>query len=85
MSILQTRIRKWGNSHGVILPKEVLDSPHFNQGQKMSISLSADSITLKPILPRKKKISLAEMVRGMHPRDRHELIDFGNDVGKEIW
>lgn len=85
MAQLQTKIRKWGNSHGVILPNEVLDSPHFNSGQKLEIRLSAKSITLTPATPKKKKITLQEMVKGMNKNDRHELIEFGPDLGKEIW
>jgi len=39
----------------------------------------------EPFVDPTKRMTLAEMIATITPENRHELIDFGPPVGKEIW
>lgn len=45
------KVRKVGNSVGVILPKETLDAMHIKEGDTLYISTSAEGIQLAPYDP----------------------------------
>lgn len=82
-----TSVRRWGNSHGVLLPKVFIDALNL-QSAEMRAVVRGSSIVLTKAADRKKgskKMTLKEMVRGMRADDRHELVDFGPPRGREIW
>jgi antitoxin component of MazEF toxin-antitoxin module len=80
-------IRKWGNGYGVLLPKRVIDTSIFAGESLVELTFSNSEITLRP---REQKITLASMVAAMPSKNdarknRHTVLDFGADVGKEVW
>lgn len=77
-----SKITKWGNSQGLIIPKSVLTDVNFKTNDTVLISTSADSIIIKKI---KRRRSLDEIFEGYN--DYYELteISTGKPVGKEIW
>lgn len=77
-----SKITKWGNSQGLIIPKSVLTDVNFKTNDTVSISTSADSIIIQKI---KRRRSLDEIFEGYN--DYYELteISTGKPVGKEIW
>ncbi|MGC8831820.1 MAG: AbrB/MazE/SpoVT family DNA-binding domain-containing protein [Thermoproteota archaeon] len=44
---IKVKTRKWGNSIGIIIPKEVVKREKIKSGQKISILLLKDSDVLK--------------------------------------
>lgn len=72
---MTTKIRKWGNSYGVRIPKARVHELGMRDG-------SAVEIKLKPI---HKKPTLDDLLSKMTPENIHPLIDFGPDVDKEVW
>ncbi len=36
---IQVRLRRWGNSMGIILPKEIVDRQRLKENEKVSISI----------------------------------------------
>jgi len=53
------------------------------QGGEVMLELQEDGfLIVKPKI--KKEYTLAELLKGMTPENRHELLDWGPDVGKEI-
>ncbi|MFZ2555756.1 MAG: AbrB/MazE/SpoVT family DNA-binding domain-containing protein [Minisyncoccia bacterium] len=78
-------VRKWGNGHGVLLPKAFVDSLGLESAE-VETTLRGSSIILTKAIPVKsKKLTLAAMVKGIRKNDRHELIDFGKPRGREVW
>lgn len=49
MNIVETKIRKIGNSLGVTLPKQLIDELHLKTGDKLAIEKVGPNIELKPI------------------------------------
>ena len=47
MTIEALTIRAVGNSSGVLLPKELLDSLNWKQGDRLFVTRTADGVTLR--------------------------------------
>ncbi len=48
---MEAKIRKIGNSLGVILPKQVIDELHLKTGDKVSIERRGSNLELRPVDP----------------------------------
>lgn len=48
---MEAKIRKIGNSLGVILPKQVIDELHLKTGDKVSIERRGFNLELRPVDP----------------------------------
>lgn len=59
-----TSIQKWGNSYGLRIPKNFLDSLNWKEGDLIEIILSEDKIILKPAKAKKK--SIQELFKDYH-------------------
>ena len=71
---MTTKIRKWGNSPAVRIPKAVMRDHGFRYGSEVEV-------TLKSVF---KKYNLDELIASINPKNRHPEVDWGPDVGKEI-
>ncbi|MDO8552530.1 MAG: AbrB/MazE/SpoVT family DNA-binding domain-containing protein [bacterium] len=78
-------VRKWGNGYGVLLPKLYVDTLGL-KGADVQTTLKGTSIIVtKSRTLQKRVLTLKTMVRGMNKKNRHQLVDFGKPVGKEVW
>ena len=78
-------VRAWGNGHGVLLPKSVIDGLNLVD-TRVSVSVRGTSmIVLTKAPPASRKLTLSDMVRGVSRRDKHDVVDFGVPIGREIW
>lgn len=48
---MEAKIRKIGNSLGVILPKQLIDELHLKTGDKLSIEQKGTNLELRPVDP----------------------------------
>ncbi|MEX0608830.1 MAG: AbrB/MazE/SpoVT family DNA-binding domain-containing protein [Balneolaceae bacterium] len=48
---MEAKIRKVGNSLGVILPKQLIDELHLKKGDKLTIEKEGNNLQLKPVNP----------------------------------
>ncbi|MBM3261737.1 hypothetical protein FJY93_05005 [Candidatus Kaiserbacteria bacterium] len=80
-----TAIRAWGNGYGILLPKFVVDDLELTNAQVQVSVRGTSSIVLTKMPNKQKKVTLAEMVRSVARRPRHEIVDFGGPEGREIW
>lgn len=83
---MNAKLKKWGNSMGVRIPKEILDNLGVKEDWEFEIIEKENSIELKPVYKNnlKKKYTMDELLAGMDKNNRPELYDWGPDVGKEI-
>lgn len=80
-----TKIKKWGNSQGLRLSKELLSTLNLSEGDEVEIVSTKEALTIKPYKRHKEKIELADLVAEM-PSDYHvEELDWGENEEKEIW
>lgn len=78
-----TSVRKWGNGHGVLLPKAFVDTLGLAHAE-VQTTLRGSSIVLTKKSPQK-RLTLKDLVRGVSRRDKHDLVDFGVTQGREVW
>ena len=48
---MEAKIRKIGNSLGVILPKQLIDDLHLKTGDKVNIERKGSNLELRPVDP----------------------------------
>lgn len=71
---MTTKIRKWGNSAAVRIPRTIMRNGGFRYGSEVEITLK----------PARKKYNLDELIASITPENRYPEFDWGPDVGKEI-
>jgi len=82
---MTTKLQKWGNSYAVRIPKNLIQDIKLTQGSEIEIKYHKRSLVIKPKI--QKEYTLKELLKGITPENRHQLIFDGPDVGKEktIW
>jgi antitoxin MazE len=78
-----TRIKKWGNSYGIRIPKERMEEMGIRPDDIVEIHLEAGHLIITPV--QKSKYSLDELLAQMTPENIHEEIQTGKATGAEIW
>lgn len=73
---------KTGNSQAVRIPKSVLERARLLEGDELEIRVGEGCITIQPLTP---KLTLESLVAGITPENRHQELDWGPPVGKEVW
>ena len=81
-----TKVRRWGNSMGVRLPRTVLKKAHLTEGATVEIEQTAKGILLTPARkPKtKRKYTLRQLCKGMTPAKSHPEFKWGGPVGSEL-
>ncbi len=81
---METKIKKWGNSLGVRLPKSLLESLSLEDDD--TVILSLDKSTLSLTKKKNKRYTLKALLKGVTPQKyNRDYID--NEVGNEkvVW
>lgn len=76
-------VRKWGNSAAVRIPAALMDSARLNLGQAVDVREEQGRIVIERIEP--ESHNLAALIAGITDENRHDAIDMGAPVGREIW
>ena len=45
MEQIKAKVKKWGNSFGIILPKEILNKEQLEEGEEITLTISPKKIT----------------------------------------
>ena len=80
---MKTQLAKWGNSLAVRIPRNVAEAARLRQGDILEFTVSRTG-TVR-IRRKRSGPSLAQLIRGITPRNRHGEIDWGKPVGNETW
>ncbi len=77
-----TRVKRWGNSYGIRIPKHLLDELGIKADSQVEITQDEGKIVLTPI---KESISLETLLNNIKIENLHGETDWGHPVGKEGW
>lgn len=78
-----TTVRPWGNSQGIRIPKDILDSLQISVHDELSMRIHNSQLILEKKVRRKTLEEYAEPYGGtLGP---YEEFDFGEDMGIERW
>ena len=80
---MQTKIKKWGNSLALRIPKSFALNANLRQDELVDISIDKEKIIITPI--GEKEYSLDELLEGVSEDNLHGEFDTGVPVGKESW
>jgi antitoxin MazE len=80
---MQTKIKKWGNSLALRIPKLLALDVNLKQNELVNLSIDKDSIIITPI--GEKEYSLEKLLKGVTKNNLHGEFDTGAPVGKEVW
>ena len=88
---IQTNIRKWGNSQGLRLSKEILTQMNLQENDTVGINVYDGKMTVEKI-SKPKYLNLTERLEAFYKRPIDEIyvestreIDVGDPVGNEQW
>jgi antitoxin MazE len=76
-------VKKWGNSLAVRIPIAVAQDLGLSENSTVQITSDGAVATIKP--KKGDKVSLKELVARITPDNRHQEVDWGESVGKEVW
>ena len=88
--ISQTAIKKWGNSQGIRLSKEIISSAGLKENDSVEISVNNGVITIKKVKP--KYLTLKERLEAFYNKPIDDIyvessqeVDVGTHVWNEVW
>jgi antitoxin MazE len=76
-------VQKWGNSLALRIPSSLAKDIHLHRGSQVEVAVIEGSMVVKPA--KKKRYSLAGMLKGVTKSNLHAEKDWGAPEGKEIW
>jgi len=80
---VQTRVRKWGNSLGLRIPRALAEAAGVGEGTAVYVSVVRGNLVVKAEPPG--RVDLEELLRRVTPKNRHDEVDSGEPVGREAW
>lgn len=88
---IQTSIRRWGNSQGIRLSKEILAQMNLQENDTVGINIYDGKMTVEKV-NKPKYLSLQERLEAFYKRPIDEIyvestqeVDVGDPVGNEQW
>ncbi|HEX3071019.1 MAG TPA: AbrB/MazE/SpoVT family DNA-binding domain-containing protein [Thermoanaerobaculia bacterium] len=78
---MKTKIQKWGNSLAVRIPKPVAEEIGLTTQSDVEMSLQHGSLVLTPT---RRPYALEDLVKDITPANRHDEIDLGPPMGREL-
>ncbi|MGL4609163.1 MAG: AbrB/MazE/SpoVT family DNA-binding domain-containing protein [Trueperaceae bacterium] len=78
---MMTKVQRWGNSQGLRIPKELLETANITIGDDVHILAKEGKI----VIEKRKKFDLKDMVSRMPKKYEVEEISLGKPMGKEVW
>jgi len=79
----EVTISKWGNSQGVRIPKEIIESFNVHIGDKMKVSIENNRLILEPVKVGK-KFNISELVNQIPNNYKKEKEYFSAPMGREV-
>ena len=78
-----TKIKKWGNSLGLRIPKSVAKEAGVEDGSDVDISLEENRIVIRTL--NRTKYKLSDLLSRVRNDNLHEEVSTGDAVGREAW
>lgn len=78
---MRIQLKRWGNSLGMRIPKGIADAAGLKADDAVCIDASQDGFIVKKA---RRKYTLAELLSRVTPENRHDEVDLGGPVGKEL-
>jgi antitoxin MazE len=80
---MKTRVRKWGNSLALRIPKAFAAEAGLREDTPIELSLRGREIVIQAVA--RAPLSLEELLRGVTEENRHGEWQTGPAAGRETW
>lgn len=80
---MNATVQKWGNSLALRIPSSVAKDLQVRQGSAVEVAVEDGKLIVKPA--KKRKASLAQLLKGVTKDNLHSEQDWGAPVGREAW
>jgi antitoxin MazE len=80
---METLVSRWGNSLGLRIPKALAAEAGLSPGDAVRIDRTPEGLMIMKVQPRP-KVSLSELLARVTEDNRHEAVDWGDPVGREL-
>jgi antitoxin MazE len=80
---MHTKIRKWGNSLGLRIPRSFAAEAQVEEGATVDLSVENGQLLVRPL--RVRKYSVNALLRHVSRRNLHDEVSTGRAVGREAW
>ena len=80
---MRVMVKKWGNSASVRIPASIMEAAHLEIDQEVDIREEKGVVIVAPL--RHVRYDLDELIAGITDQNKHDVVSFGEPVGKEIW
>lgn len=80
---MYTTIQKWGNSHGIRIPKQLLEALELSESDRVEIERQQDAITIRKAGMRHR--TLEERMAGFKGSYEFSECNTGKPLGNEVW
>ena len=77
-----TKVQKWGNSHGIRIPKTILEDLKWKEKEPLTIDIQDGKIVIERI---QKTKNIKDLFKDFNEEYEPEEIKWGNPTGEEIW
>lgn len=80
---MKVLVKKWGNSAALRIPAAVMAAAKVSLDQPVEVKEEDGRIVITPI--REPSYDLDALVNGITKKNRHDAVETGQPVGREIW
>ncbi len=80
---METRVRRWGNSLGVRIPKAFAQEAGLQENAPITLSLVDGKLLIEPVPV--VGFTLDELLAGVTEQNVHAEVNTGPAVGAEVW
>ncbi|MFW2567446.1 AbrB/MazE/SpoVT family DNA-binding domain-containing protein [Aliarcobacter butzleri] len=81
---MTAKISKWGNSQGLRMPKDIMETLHLHVGDDVNITILDGKVILEPIKKDILNYDLNDLISKI-PSNYRTTEEFDTIVGKEEW
>lgn len=78
-----TRVKKWGNSLAVRIPKPLATEVGIEQNTQVEVSLVDGKLVVAPVI--KPALTLEQLLAQVTEQNLHGEVDTGPRMGNEAW
>jgi antitoxin component of MazEF toxin-antitoxin module len=75
METIKTKVRRWGNSFGIVIPKEVIKNKGFKEGEEVLVDIRGKGLTVGEIMEMSRKMGLPKRLRDVDTQKALDEID----------
>ena len=76
MEQIDTKIRRWGNSYGIVIPRKIMDKQRLKEGSEIVLSVqSKNKMTVGDLMNLARKLNLAKKLQKINTQKALKEID----------